>query len=105
MTAYTDDMADDDVIPPPTSFEGVGTHIAYLRRDIKNLTRSVETLANGFVKHEELTPVKEAADTALKNTLDLQLWRENLTGKLVGFGIGIAAAGGAAGSLVSHLLQ
>jgi hypothetical protein len=38
----------------PSTIKEVGIHIAYMRRDISNLTQMVQELPNGFATKEEL---------------------------------------------------
>lgn len=93
----------DDVIPPANTPSEVNIHLGYIRRDIRELGTAIAAglkrvdeqvggLDDHYVSRAEFSPV---AEQTKKNTADLEeikTFRDNLTGKLFGFGSGISVA-------------
>lgn len=102
-------MSDADSINPPHTPAEVGIHLSYIRRDVlelkaqqgkdmQELKTSIADLGNHFVTMSDFESVKKTTDN---NAVQLKLittWKDNLSGRMVGFATGLSAAsaGGAA---------
>lgn len=44
-----------EIVTPPKTIEEVGIHIGYMGRDISDMKKAIDHLANGFATKEELS--------------------------------------------------
>jgi len=102
-------MPDAAEMPPATTPEGVNIHLGYIRRDLLDMKKqsaadlqeiknSLSALGDHFVSEEAFKPITEAVEAHGKNLKELNTWKDNLQGRMIGFAAGISAAsaGGAA---------
>lgn len=96
----------DDVIPAPTSLPEVGIHLSYIRRDIRKVGQTVEdgfkSLDDKFVSHAEFQPVAETVGEHSLSIKSLESSRDNMNGKLIGFGVAISLASGVFTFVITH---
>lgn len=103
-------MADpESAIPPANTPAEINIHLGYIRRDIlaqgkamtdgmKGLQEQISALDDHYVSEAAFAPVKDQTEENRKELVALKEWKDNFTGKMIGFAAGISAAsaGGAA---------
>jgi len=108
-------MADtESTIPPPQTPAEIAIHIGYLRRDIagiaerqekdmKELRIALQDLGTHFVSEAEFRPYADQTQANKKDLETLKSWRDNLSGRMVGFAAGISGASALGASVLTSL--